>query len=97
MSHSANAGIYNYNPPDAGVLERVRSIEAVCARHEVNLSAAALQFPLAHPVARAVIPGADTPERMRRNVAHMREAISIDFWQDLKEEKLIRVDAPIPS
>ena len=94
---SANAGIYNYNPPDAGVLERVRSIEAVCARHEVNLSAAALQFPLAHPVVRAVIPGADTPERMRRNVAHTREAIPIDFWQDLKEEKLIRVDAPIPS
>jgi D-threo-aldose 1-dehydrogenase len=52
---------------------------------------------LAHPVVRAVIPGADTPERMRRNIAHMREAIPIDFWQDLKEEKLIRVDAPIPS
>ena len=94
---SANPGIYNYNAPKAEVLDRVRSMEAACDRHGVNLAAAALQFPLAHPVVRAVIPGADTPDRMRQNVANMQAVIPAEFWQDLKDQKLIRPEAPTPS
>src|SRR5207245_1784391 len=40
---------YNYAPAPPEILERVRRIEAACARHGVPLAAAALQFPLAHP------------------------------------------------
>jgi D-threo-aldose 1-dehydrogenase len=36
---------YNYRPATPEVLARVRQIEAVCARHNVTLQAAALQFP----------------------------------------------------
>jgi D-threo-aldose 1-dehydrogenase len=72
-------------------------MEVVCARHGVSLASAALQFPLAHPVVRAVIPGADTPVRVRENIVNIKAEIPADFWQDLKDEKLLRADAPTPA
>ncbi|MDP6897178.1 MAG: aldo/keto reductase, partial [Rhodospirillales bacterium] len=94
---SGNPGIYNYNAPEDDVLDRVRGMEVVCARHGVSLASAALQFPLAHPVVRAVIPGADTPVRVRENIVNIKAEIPADFWQDLKDEKLLRADAPTPA
>ncbi len=94
---STDPGIYNYNRPEEDVLERIRRMESTCRRHGVALAAAALQFPLAHPVVRAIIPGADNPERMRQNITNIRSTIPSAFWQDLKDEKLLRADAPIPS
>ena len=35
--------------PDEAVAERVADISAVCGRYSVDMKAAALQFPLAHP------------------------------------------------
>ena len=93
---SNSPGIYNYDEPNEDVLERVRKIETVCKCYDVTLGAAALQFPLAHPVVRAVIPGADNPARMRENIINMHRIIPLGFWQDLKDEKLIRRDAPTP-
>ena len=51
--------MYNYAPAGPDILERVRKIEAVCARHHVPLPAAALQFPLGHPIVASIIPGRD--------------------------------------
>ncbi len=48
---------YNYEPAPQEIVEKVRRIEAVCARHGVPLAAAALQFPLAHGLVASVIPG----------------------------------------
>jgi D-threo-aldose 1-dehydrogenase len=48
--------MYNYEPAGPAILERVRKIERVCARHRVPLPAAALQFPLGHPIVASIIP-----------------------------------------
>ena len=48
--------MYNYEPAGPAILERVKKIEAVCARHKVPLPAAALQFPLGHPIVASIIP-----------------------------------------
>jgi D-threo-aldose 1-dehydrogenase len=88
---------YDYAPAPADVLERVRRIEAVCARHEVTLAAAALRFPLGHPGVAAVIPGAFHPDQVRRNVAAFESPIPADFWAELKHEGLLRADAPVPD
>lgn len=85
---------YRYVPAEPHVIERVRRIEAVCARHEVPLAAAALQFPLFHPVVAATIPGADAPAQIEENAAHMRRAIPPAYWTELKTEGLLRADAP---
>jgi D-threo-aldose 1-dehydrogenase len=88
---------YNYAPAPPDVLERVRRIEAVCARHGVPLPAAALQFPLGHPGVASVIPGASRPAQVERNVAAFRHPIPADLWTELKAERLLSEDAPVPS
>jgi D-threo-aldose 1-dehydrogenase len=88
---------YNYEPAPPDVIEKVRKIEAVCADHNVPLAAAALQFPLAHRLVASVIPGLDSPERVIHTLALYQYEIPPVLWQELRQEKLIREDAPLPS
>lgn len=94
---AVDGAMYNYAPAPLDVLERVRRIEAVCARHGVPLAAAALQFPLGHPAVAAVIPGAFHPDQVRRNVETFQHPIPVDLWAELKHERLLREDAPVPT
>jgi D-threo-aldose 1-dehydrogenase len=89
--------MYNYEPAGPAILERVGKIERVCARHNVPLAAAALQFPLGHPIVASIIPGAISAAQVDRNLAAFRHPIPRDFWPELKHEKLIRADAPTPG
>jgi D-threo-aldose 1-dehydrogenase len=92
----ANA-MYNYSPATPAILERVRRMEAVCARHKTPLAAAALQFPLGHPIVASVIPGAISRAQVAQNLAAFSHPIPADLWAELKHEKLLRVDAPVPA
>ncbi len=85
---------FNYRDPTPEELERARKIEAVCKRHGVPLAAAALQFPLRHPLVASVIPGGIKPEHVTANLGFMRHEIPEALWAELKAEKLIRADAP---
>lgn len=88
---------YNYADATPDIMERVRRIEAVCRAHDVPLAAAALQFPLGHPSVAAVIPGAIHPDQVRQNVENFRRPIPAGLWADLKTERLIAADAPVPD
>jgi len=87
---------YNYADATPEVMERVRRIEAVCRRHDVPLAAAALQFPMGHPSVASVIPGGLQPGHVERNVAQFRLNIPAALWAELKAEKLLREDSPVP-
>lgn len=87
---------YNYESAPDSIIEKVRKIEAVCDRHAVPLAAAALQFPLAHKLVASVIPGLDSPERVAQTISLYGHKIPAGLWQDLKREKLVREDAPVP-
>ena len=87
---------YNYHDPTPLEAQRVRDIEATCARHGVPLAAAALQFTLHHPLVASVIPGGIHPDQVRRNVASMRHPVPDALWAELKHLKLLRADAPTP-
>ena len=87
---------YNYQPATAETMQRVVRIEAVCRRHNVDLPAAALQFPLGHPSVAAVIPVALNATQVEQNLANFRQPIPAEFWAELQAEKLIRGDAPTP-
>jgi aryl-alcohol dehydrogenase-like predicted oxidoreductase len=87
---------YNYVDATPEALEKARRIVAVCARHDVPLAAAALQFPLLNPTVTSVIPGAFQPDQVTANLNHVRRTIPTDLWRELKHEGLIRVDAPTP-
>ena len=49
---------YNYIPVDPATLARAQRIYDVCAAERVDVGAAALQFPLAHPAVVTVVAGA---------------------------------------
>jgi D-threo-aldose 1-dehydrogenase len=88
---------YNYSDAPPEVLELARGLQAVASRHGVSLKAAASQFGLAHPVVTTIIPGTRVPERVDENLNVLKEKIPADFWAELKAEKLIRQDAPVPT
>ncbi len=87
---------YDYAPASPEILEKVRKIETVCRRHNVPLAAAALEFPLHHPAVASVIPGARSVSEIERNIATYQTVIPAALWRDLKEEGLLRPDAPTP-
>jgi D-threo-aldose 1-dehydrogenase len=88
--------LYSYRPAEQAETLRTLRIKAVCDRHGVPLIAAALQFPLGHPVVASVIPGPNSPAQVRSNLQAMRHPIPADLWAELKAEKLIDPAAPTP-
>ena len=87
---------YNYAPAAPEMLDRVRRVQAVCERHGVPLAAAALQFPLGHPIVASVIPGGRNARQVERTVRDFGHPIPPALWDELKAEKLLRADAPVP-
>jgi D-threo-aldose 1-dehydrogenase len=88
---------FNYAPAPDAIVARVRRIEDVCDAYGVTLAAAALQFPLAHPVVSSVIPGLGSARRAAQTMELFHQSIPEAFWRTLKMQGLLREDAPIPS
>lgn len=88
---------FNYRPATEQIMEKVRAIEAVCARHNVKLPAAALHFPLFHPAVAAIIPGAIGAAQLEANFALLDTQIPAAFWQELKSQGLMHANAPVGS
>ena len=88
---------YNYADATPEMMERVRRIEAACKAHGAPLAAAALQFPLAHPIVASVIPGAVSPDQVRQNVENFHHEIPAAMWSDLKRDGLLSERAPTPG
>jgi len=93
---AVEGAMYNYAPANQQILQRVRGIEAVCARHGVPLRAAALQFPFGHEAVATVIPGARSVGEVRQNVELLEVEIAADFWAEIKGEGLVDEQAPLP-
>ncbi|MFW6195582.1 MAG: aldo/keto reductase [Chloroflexota bacterium] len=85
---------FNYEQAPKEWVEKASAIKDVCDRHNVDLRAAALQFPLAHPAVATVIPGARTPREVEENAELLRTSIPARLWEDLRNEGLIPKDAP---
>jgi D-threo-aldose 1-dehydrogenase len=88
---------YDYKAPPAHVAEKVTRLAAVCARHNVELPAAALQFPLGHAAVAGVIPGAMNAGEVSGNLALFRKPLPAQLWADLRAEGLLDAAAPVPQ
>ncbi len=86
---------YSEAPPE--IMDRVRRIEGVCARHHVPLAAAALQFPFGHQAMTSVVAGMRSAEEVKQALSWMRLTIPAEFWRELRHEKLIEPTAPLPG
>jgi D-threo-aldose 1-dehydrogenase len=87
---------YNYRDAPPDILTKVKEIERVCAAHGVGLPTAALQFALGHPAVASVVLGAQNPEEVTRNVASLSSKVPAALWSDLKTERLLDGQAPVP-
>ncbi|REJ07219.1 aldo/keto reductase [Microbacterium bovistercoris] len=88
-SSPAASGTYNYGAVPADVLDRARELAAVCAKHGVELPAAALQFPARHPVVATVVVGTAKADSVRQNAERMHAEIPDALWAELAERSLI--------
>lgn len=87
---------YEYQKATPEIQARVDGLKAVAAEFGIDLRAAALQFPLAHPAVAAIIPGASRPGRSAENLALAAAPIPAGFWQALRDRGLIAPEAPTP-
>lgn len=76
---------------------RAQRIQAVCDGFDVPLPAAALQFPLAHPRVSTVLIGFRSITELEDDLRWLQTPIPADLWDELRRERLIREDAPVPT
>lgn len=88
---------YNYRAAPPEILEKVRRIEMVCARHGVRLRDAALGFALAHPAIASIVLGAVTPEEVRAQRAALAASPPAALWAELKALGLLDPACPVPE
>jgi D-threo-aldose 1-dehydrogenase len=87
---------YDYTPATPDLIERAQRIDHVCMRHDVALRAAAIQFAGAHPAVVSVVIGMRSVAELEENLVLARTPIPAGLWDELKEEGLLRPDAPVP-
>jgi D-threo-aldose 1-dehydrogenase len=75
---------YVYQEASDAMLEPIRRIEAICARHGVPPGAAALQFSMRDPRITSTICGVSKPERVKETLDWARFPIPDAMWEELK-------------
>ncbi len=81
----------------AGIVEKRARLAAVADRHGIDIRTAALQFAAAPAIVSAIVPGARAPGQVEANIQSMKVGIPPAFWDDLRDQKLISADAPVPA
>jgi D-threo-aldose 1-dehydrogenase len=92
----APGSTYDYAPVEPKVLQRAQRIYAICAEHGVDVGAAALQFPLAHPAVTSVVAGMRNAEEAMSASLRYRAEVPTEFWQRLRAEGLTQDWARTP-
>ncbi|UFU05180.1 aldo/keto reductase [Ruania halotolerans] len=80
---SASGATYAYRSAPAQVLERVRQLEQICARHGVELPTAALQFSLRSPWVDSTVVGISRPERIADLEFRRQVVVSEELWAEI--------------
>ena len=87
---------YNYRPAEQETLRKAQRFYDLCAEVAVEVGAAALQFPLAHPAVATVVCGLRSPAEVDSAVIRMGSRIPAELWPALRSAGLLddgRTDA----
>ncbi len=93
----AGRDTWNYAKAPPDIRAKTAALAALADAHGVPLGAAALQFPLGHPIVTSVIPGPRSEDELRQIVGWMETPIPAGFWTDLRREGLVDERAPLPG
>ncbi|SDU92420.1 D-threo-aldose 1-dehydrogenase [Microlunatus sagamiharensis] len=83
------AGRYAYTEAPQEVLDRVARLRDVCARHAVELPAAAVQLVAANPGFTSLLLGPRDPAELDQNLAWLATPVPTDLWSELVAEDLL--------
>jgi len=87
---------YDYRPVAPSTLDRARSIYEICASEGVDVGAAALQFPLAHPAVVTVLCGLRSRLEVEIATRRLMASIPARVWTKLQAAGLFDTGAVIP-
>ncbi|MEV6944886.1 aldo/keto reductase [Streptomyces sp. NPDC051172] len=88
---------YNYAAAPTELLDRALHLKAVADRHGTTLRAAALAFCAAHPAVASVLVGARSAAEVRDCAEQFAAPPLAAFWQQLRAERLLPPEAPVPA
>ena len=94
---TAPGGTYDYRPVEASMLNRARQIYALCASEGVDVGAAALQFPLAHPAVAGVVAGLRSRREVTLAMERLAASVPIRLWARLQEAGLLEERVAVPA
>ncbi|MEM7091128.1 MAG: aldo/keto reductase [Pseudomonadota bacterium] len=81
---------YNYQPAPQDILDRTSEIARVCARHNVPMAAAAIQYPAQSSHVISTLIGTSKPESLLRNIDQFHQPLPDDLWDTLRKQGMIR-------
>ncbi len=79
----AGGTMFDYESAPPELLARRRGLEKICARYDIPLLAAAIQFPLRHPGVTCILVGARSPEEIADDLRLLDVAVPDDLWAEL--------------
>ena len=79
----ADGNTYDYAPAPPEVLRRAAGMRAICARRNVPLAAAAVQFPLRHPAVACVLVGCRSAAEVEEDARLVDLELPQALWQEL--------------
>jgi D-threo-aldose 1-dehydrogenase len=88
---------YDYDAAPPELIDAVRKLRALCEEFHTPLPAAALQYPMAHPAVRCVLPGLANARQVEQTLAWRDHAIPRSLWAALRGAGLTAAAAPFPS
>lgn len=88
---------YQYGAPPPAVIAKVEALEALCARFDVPLKAAAVQFVRAHPAMTSLVIGAESAGHVAGTLEAYTHPIPPEFWSALRESGLVEAASPLPG
>lgn len=75
--------MYCYRPVGAATLDRVRRMQRACARYDIALAAAALQYSTRDRRITSTVVGISDPSRVAQTVALAATTLPVDLWAEL--------------
>ncbi|MDX6247215.1 MAG: D-threo-aldose 1-dehydrogenase [Kribbellaceae bacterium] len=88
---------FDYAPASEQLLDRANRIADICESHGVTLPAAAMAFPLLHPVVAGIVVGMRSAPEATENLTSFATAVPPALWSDLRSEGLIDARSPLPT
>jgi D-threo-aldose 1-dehydrogenase len=81
----AGGSTFDYESAPPELLVRRRTLEEVCARYDVPLVAAAIQFPLRNPGVASIVVGARSPDEVAEDLQLLDVPVPDDLWSELEQ------------